>query len=67
MEELMEYLPALLPLLIIDIILAITALLHVLKHPHYRFGSKIMWIFIVCFVQLFGPIIYFAFGRGDAS
>lgn len=65
MDTLIEYLPALLPLFVIDIILAITALIHVIKHPSYRFGTKTLWIIIVCFVQLFGPIIYFAFGKGD--
>ena len=65
MELLREYWPFLLPLAIAEIALVITALVHVLKHPQYRFGNKIMWILIVLIVQIIGPVAYFVFGRGD--
>lgn len=65
MEMLMEYLPFLIPLVIAQLALAITALVHVLKHPHYRFGNKTMWVLIVIFINIIGPIIYFVFGRGE--
>ena len=64
MNILREYLPFLIPLVIVQGTLAIIALVHVLKHPHYRFGSKIMWIIIVCLVQFIGPAVYFMLGRG---
>ncbi len=60
-----EYFPFLIPLIILELTLAITALVHVLKNPHYKFGNKVMWVIIVVFIQIIGPIIYFAFGRGD--
>ena len=65
MEKIIEYLPLLLPLLIAQLTLAIIALIHVLRHPNYRFGNKIIWILIVLLGQLIGPIIYFVFGRGE--
>lgn len=65
LEILREYLPFLVPLIILEIILAITALVHVLRNPKYRFGNKIMWIVVVLFIQIIGPVVYFAFGRGD--
>ena len=65
METLMEYLPALLPLIIIEVGLALFALVHVLRHPHYRHGSKGIWIVVVILVQFLGPIAYFVFGRGE--
>ena len=65
MNELMEYLPVLLPIILIQVILMITALVHVLRHPHYRFGNKVIWILVVAFVQIVGPVVYFAFGRGE--
>ena len=64
MDVLVEYLPFLIPLIIIEWILAITALIHVLRHPHYKFGNKPFWIVVVLFVQIIGPIVYFIFGRG---
>jgi len=65
MEQLREYIPFLIPIIIIEFILAITALVHVLKHPNYRFGSKVFWVLFVLFIQIIGPIIYFAFGREE--
>jgi len=61
---LQEALPLIIPLIILEWTLAIVALVHVLKHPNYRFGNKAMWVIIVLFLQLIGPIAYFLFGRG---
>jgi hypothetical protein len=60
-----EYLPFLIPLVIAQLTLAITALIHILRHPHVRFGNKVMWIFVVMFIQFIGPALYFAIGRGE--
>lgn len=65
MQNLKEYLPFLIPVIIIQVTLAIVALIHVLKHPNYRFGNKVIWIFVVLFIQIIGPIVYFTFGRGE--
>lgn len=65
MNMLMEYLPFLLPLILIELVLALTALIHVLRHPHYKFGNKPVWIVGVLFFQIIGPVIYFVFGRGE--
>jgi len=65
MEILREYLPFLLPLIIAQFALGITALVHVLKHPRYRFGNKPIWVLIVLFVNIIGPVVYFVFGRGE--
>ena len=67
LQQLTEYLPFLIPLIIAELALAITALVHVLRHPNYRFGNKVMWIIIVLFLQIIGPVVYFAFGRGDKA
>jgi hypothetical protein len=65
MQQIIEYLPFLIPILIIEAALAITALVHVLRHPNYRFGNKVIWIIVVLFVQIIGPVVYFVFGRGE--
>ena len=65
MEILIKYWLFLIPLLVAELALGITALIHVLKHPNYRFGNKVMWALIVMCVQIIGPIIYFVFGRGE--
>lgn len=65
MTELMEYLPFLIPLFLLQVSLALIALVHILKHPNYRFGNKMLWIPLVLLIQILGPILYFALGRGD--
>ncbi|MCL2137095.1 MAG: PLD nuclease N-terminal domain-containing protein [Coriobacteriia bacterium] len=64
-EFLKEYLVFLIPLFAIQIVLAVVALIHVLRHPNYRFGNKALWIVIVLLINTIGPIVYFAIGRGD--
>lgn len=61
----MDYLPFFIPLIILQLILAITALIHVIKHPQYRFGNKGLWIVIVVAFQIVGPVIYFTLGKGE--
>ncbi|NLJ30805.1 MAG: PLDc_N domain-containing protein [Clostridiales bacterium] len=65
MEQIMEYLPFLIPLLAVEMILAAAALVHVLKHKNYRFGNRAMWVAIVLLVEIIGPILYFTMGRSD--
>lgn len=65
MDKLLENLPFLIPLILIELALMLTALIHVLKHPNYRFGTKPLWIVIVVVLGFIGPIVYFAFGRGE--
>lgn len=65
MELFIEYLPILLPLFLAELLLALTALIHVLRHPNYRFGTKYFWIPAVLLLQFIGPVAYFLFGRGE--
>ncbi len=65
LETLQEYLPVLLPLIIVELVLMVTALVHVLKHNKYRFGNKVTWAIIVVVFQIIGPVVYFVLGRGD--
>ena len=65
MKEFMEYLPFLIPVLLVELGLMLTALVHVLRHKKYRFGNQIVWVLIVVLLQIVGPIIYFTIGRGE--
>lgn len=64
MYPLLEMVPILIPVLLVDIVLAIAAILHILRHPHYRFGNRVMWLMIVVILLFFGPVIYFVLGKG---
>ena len=65
MDTIIIYLPVLLPVIVIELTLAIFSFIHVLRHPHYKFGNKIIWSLVVLFIQFIGPVIYFIFGRGE--
>lgn len=65
LEAISEYLPLVVPYIIVEFALLITALVHVLRHNSYRFGNKVMWAIIVVIFQIIGPIVYFVFGRGE--
>jgi hypothetical protein len=65
MDKIMEYLPFLIPIIIIEYALMIAALVHIFKHENYRFGNRILWVIIAVVFQIIGPIIYFTVGRGE--
>ena len=54
-----------LPLIILQIGLMIFALIHCLKHDKYKIGNRLIWIIVIVFVNIIGPILYFTIGRGE--
>ena len=67
MDKLMEFLPFLIPLVIVQFGLLAYTLHHILTHNNYRRGSRTMWLIITIVLMNFvGPIIYFVFGKEDA-
>jgi len=59
-----ELLPLLIPILLIQIGLIITALIDLSKRQTTR-GPKWVWVVVILFVSTIGPIIYFVAGRQD--
>lgn len=67
MEEIMEYLPFLLPLVIVEFALLGYTLYHILTHRHYKRGSRTLWLIIVIVGMNFvGPVLYFLLGKEDS-
>lgn len=66
-QILIDYWPILLPIVLLEFGLMIAAVVHVLRHPHYRFGNKLLWLVIVVVFQIIGPVVYFVFGRGESD
>lgn len=62
---LFDYWMLLVPVILLQFILMITALIQVLKQEQFRFGNKVFWIIVVAAIQIVGPIAYFAFGKED--
>lgn len=65
MEFIREYLPILIPIVVLEIGLMIYSLIHILKHNKFKFGNKAMWIVVVVLIQTIGPILYLTIGKDN--
>lgn len=59
-----QFIPYLIPVLIIQLVLLVTALMDLIRREHTR-GPKWVWALVILFVNVIGPIIYFVIGRKD--
>lgn len=67
MDEIMELLPFLIPLVIVEFVLLGYTLWHILTHKNYKRGSRALWLIItIVGMNYVGPILYFIFGKEDA-
>jgi hypothetical protein len=61
---LLPYIPYLIPVLIIQLILIVVALIDLVRREH-TLGPKWLWAIIILFVNFIGPIVYFIVGRKE--
>ena len=67
MEQLLEFLPFFIPLIIVQFILLGYTLYHILTHDTYKRGNRVIWLIItIVLMNYVGPILYFVFGKEDA-
>ena len=67
MEEILEFLPFLIPLVIAQFTLFGYTLYHILTHNTYKRGNRTLWLVItIVFMNFVGPILYFLLGKEDA-
>ena len=52
MSLLQEMFPLLIPIFVLDVILAVAAVRHILWHPHYRFGNRAMWLVLLSLIHI---------------
>jgi hypothetical protein len=64
MDAIREYLPLIIPVLLIQLTLMIVALWDLLHQPATR-GPRWVWFVVVIFVNIIGPILYFTIGREE--
>ncbi len=63
-EELIRYLPFLIPVFILQAVLWLVALIDLVRREQTR-GPKWAWLLVILFINIIGPIIYLLFGRRD--
>ncbi|HEY5156625.1 MAG TPA: PLD nuclease N-terminal domain-containing protein [Anaerolineales bacterium] len=64
LSKLQQYIPYLIPVLIIQLVLMISALVDLIRREHTR-GPKWVWVLVILFINYIGPIIYFVAGRQE--
>ena len=63
---LQEFLPFLIPLIIIQFALLGYTIYHILTHNNYKRGNRVIWLVISIVLSNFvGPILYFILGKED--
>lgn len=66
MDKIVEFLPFLIPLIVVQFILLGYTLYHILTHENYKRGTRTMWLVItIVLMNYVGPILYFVFGREE--
>lgn len=68
MEQIKEFLPFLIPLIIAELAVVGYTLYHIFKHETYKRGTRALWVVItLLFMNTFiGPILYFLLGKEDS-
>ena len=67
MEQIMEFLPFLIPLVIAEFALLGYTLFHILTHTTDKRGNRTLWLIVTIVLMNFvGPILYFLLGKEDA-
>ena len=67
MEELKEFLPFLIPLVMVQFGLLGYTLYHILSHNTYKRGNRTLWLVVtIVLMNFIGPILYFLLGKEDA-
>ena len=64
MEDLGELIPLLIPIILVEIVLVVIALVDLVRRERTR-GPKWVWVLVILFFNLIGPIIYLLFGREE--
>jgi len=62
--QLKQYIPLLIPVVLIELGLLFAALFDLIRRPHAN-GPKWLWAIVIILVNFIGPIAYFIFGRKD--
>lgn len=67
MNNIMEILPFLIPIAILEFALFAYTMYHILTHKTYKHGNRVLWLIItIVLMNFIGPILYFIFGKEDA-
>ena len=64
LQQIKDLLPLLIPIILVQLGLMIAALVDLIKRSETQ-GPKWLWVVVIVFFNLIGPIVYFVVGRKD--
>jgi hypothetical protein len=64
LDALKQYIPLLIPIILIQLALMVAAFWDLIRRENTR-GPKWLWVIIILFLNMIGPIVYFLVGRDD--
>ncbi|MDA1532371.1 PLD nuclease N-terminal domain-containing protein [Bacillus sp. BR_7] len=64
--DIMAFLPIILPVIAVGALLVFIAFIDLYRHRKTR-KNVLVWTFIILFVNILGPILYFVIGRKDSG
>ncbi len=64
-SQFLGYLPYLVPVILLELVLLIVAVVDLARREKTRYLPKWAWALIVIFIQIFGPIVYLIIGREE--
>lgn len=64
MDNIREFIPFLVPVLVIQLALLVAALVDLIRRPRTK-GPKWLWAVVIILVNFIGPIVYFVAGREE--
>lgn len=65
-EEIKQYLPLIIPLIVLELVLLGYTLWHINTHREYKRGTRALWnVIAIVGMEFIGPILYFVFGKAD--
>jgi hypothetical protein len=65
LKPILDMLPFLIPLLIVEVALMVIALLDLFKRENMPTNTRVIWALVIILINVIGPIIYLIFGRKD--
>jgi hypothetical protein len=58
-----DALPYLIPLAVVEIVLLFIAIIDLDRRQYVTGNNKLVWVLVIVFIGIIGPIVYFLFGR----
>jgi len=64
MDQIRQFLPYLIPIILLQLVLLVVALIDLARRERTR-GPKWVWVLVIVFINVIGPILYLVMGREE--